>query len=478
MREDRLAWVSGVEIAAMVTRREVTVTEVAEAFVERIARLNPVLNAYVIHDPETVLRDAALLDRRLRDGERPGPMFGVPYSLKEATDVAGLPSTGGMKPSAGHVATRDVAVARRLRDAGGLFLGKTNMPEAGYWGGTDGHLYGPTRNPWKLDRHAGGSSGGAAAAVAAGLCPIAEGSDGAGSVRIPASACGVYGFKPSVGRIPQEFLSGRHETWIAHGPLTRTVADAALAMDVMAGPDAGDPLSVPHTGERFLDGVADVDLRGRRIAWSPDLGLGPDAVDPEVIAICEDAVRAFEELGATVVEATPSWTDLERTMWESVWLPAYGMAGDALDWDNAHGEVDDQLIALVQESRLLTAVERARADVRRGDIARSFIAFMSDYDLLVSPTLATTAFPIGQFAPDRLHGLPLQRQLLGWLLTYPFNMTATPSASVPAGFTTAGLPVGLQLSGGHRDDLWVLQASAAFESARPWQDAKPSLAVR
>lgn len=466
-----IEWMSGVEIAAAVEARTLSVTEIAEVMTDRIDRLNPQLNAYVVYDREAVLAQAASLDRRLGQGEPLGPLFGVPYSLKEATDVVGLPSTGGMKPAAGSTATRDVAVTRRMRDAGGLFLGKTNMPEAGYWGGTDGHLYGPTHNPWMLGQHAGGSSGGAAASIAAGLGSIAEGSDGAGSVRIPAAACGVFGFKPSVGRIPQEFLAGRHETWIAHGPITRTVADAALAMDVLVGPDPGDLLSVPHTGERFLADL-DVDLTGRRVAWSPDLGTGAH-IDPEVLAVCEQAVRVFEELGATIVEATPAWTDLEGTMWESVWLPAYGMAGDVLDWDNAHGEVDDELIAIIQESRTRTAVDRARADVHRGDIARRFTEFMGEHDLLVSPTLTTPAFPIGQFTPEHLQGESLQSQLLGWLLTYPFNMTATPSASVPAGFTAAGLPVGLQLSGGHRADQFVLQASAAFERARPWAGTRP-----
>lgn len=472
--DDSLAWSSATEIAGALRSGELGVVDVAEFFAERIARLNPALNAYVVFDPDRLVADAKRLEQERTGGAELGVMHGVPYSVKEATAYSGLPCTGGMKPAAGAIADHDVTLVRRLKESGGLFLGKTNMPEAGYWGGTDGHLYGPTHNPWKHGFSAGGSSGGAAAAVAAGLGPLAEGSDGAGSVRIPASACGVYGFKPSLGLIPQEFLPSRHETWIFHGPITRTVADAALMLDVMSGPSGLDPLSVEATGTSFSASLT-ADVTGWRIAWSPDLGLGDDYVDREVLAVCERAVGAFEELGATVVEATPAWSDLEQTMWNSIWLPAYGMSGDAFDWDSLRGEVDEQLIELIAEAGGLTARERARSDVRRGAIARTHAEFMSEYDLLVSPTLATTAHPLGQFAPDHLAGESLRRQLLGWLLTYPFNMTSTPSASIPAGFSHAGLPIGLQLSGGHRADLAVLQASAAFERARPWRDARPRL---
>lgn len=472
--DDSLAWRSATEIARDVRAGDLSIVEIGEYFVDRIERLNPDLNAYVVFDPDQLLADARRLQDGLTDGT-PGALYGVPYSLKEATAYAGLPCTGGMKPAAGAVADHDATLVRRLKGAGGLLLGKTNMPEAGYWGGTDGHLYGPTHNPWKQGYSAGGSSGGAAAAIAAGLGPLAEGSDGAGSVRIPAAACGVYGFKPSLGIIPQEFLPSRHESWIFHGPLTRTVADAALMLDAMAGPSGLDPLSIPASGVSF-SGSLDTDLTGWTIAWSPDLGLGSDYVDAEVHAICEQAVLAFAELGATVIEAAPAWKDLERTMWNSIWLPAYGMSADILDWNALHGEVDEQLIELITQSGMLSGRERARADVDRGAIARAHAEFMQDVDILVSPTLATTAYPLGQFAPDHLRDKPLQQQLLGWLLTYPFNMTSTPSGSVPAGFAKSGLPVGLQLSGGHRADLAVLQASAAFERARPWKESIPSMA--
>lgn len=463
------------DIASSIRNRHLSVQEVAEYFLDRIEHVNPSLNAFVHFDRGQVFREATRLQKAVDAGGTLGPLHGVPYSLKEATAIAGYPLTNGLKPLDGSTVDFDTSLVSRLKNAGGLFLGKTNMPESGYWGGgTENHLYGSTHNPWKRGYSAGGSSGGASAAIAAGLGPLAEGSDGAGSIRIPAAMCGVYGFKPSIGRIPQEFLPGRHEAWIFHGPITRTVADAAVMMDVMSGPSSLDPLSLPNDGTNFLESIQG-DVKGLRVAWSPNLGLGENYVDSEVLTICEQAVQSFEELGATVEEVTFDWTDAEDAMWNGVWLPAYAQFMDVLDWENLTGQVDEQLIALIAESRTTTGETRSHADQARGALYRSFATQMENYDILVSPTLATAGFPIGNFAPDYLRGETLQRQILGWLLTYPFNMTGTPSASIPAGFTSDGLPVGLQISGKHLADTVVLRASANFESIRPWANIYPDL---
>ncbi|BDZ46078.1 amidase [Naasia aerilata] len=477
---DDLTWMTATEIAERVRGGRLSAGDVAEHFLERIARLNPALNAFVHHDPAEVRRRAATIDAAVRSGEDPGPLAGVPYSLKESTAARGLPHTGAMAAMRGHVADFDAVVTRRLRTAGGLLMGKTNLPENGYRCGTDGHLYGVTRNPWNLDASPGGSSGGAAASVAAGLTPLADGSDGAGSIRVPGAMCGLVGFKPSTGRIPQQLLPTRFATFLSHGILARSVPDVALMLNVEAGPDAADPLSLPRDNIDYVRALTDEGddagrpLRGWRIAWSPDLGIGGDT-DPEVLDLCQSAVSAFEELGATVVTAAPPWPNPEESMWDSVWLPAYAPDLDAYDWDalRRDGEVDEELYEIVAAGAAASGSRTAAADMVRAGVYRAFAAFLSEHDLLVSPTVRVPGYPAGRFGPAHLDGEPLRRRILGWINTYPFNMTGTPAITVPVGLTSAGLPVGLQLAGGHLEDARVLRAAARFESARPWRHRPP-----
>ncbi|MGO4385139.1 amidase [Specibacter sp. RAF43] len=472
MNSEELSWLPATSLAAAVKDGELASTDVAAVMADRIENVNPVLNAFVSYERDQILADAADLDAKQAAGEELGPLHGVPFSIKVLTPMKDLPLTAGLLPLRDKVGSRDAALVRRMKAAGGLFLGKTNSPESGYYGGTDGHLYGPTHNPWKHGYTPGGSSGGAAAAVAAGLGPLAEGGDGAGSVRIPASLCGVVGLKPSLGRIPQSILEGRHHTWVFHGPITRTIGDAALMMNVISGPDPEDPLSLPRDGIDYTEEIKK-DITGWNIAYSDDLGLG--YVDPEVARICREAVMAFESLGARVTEATPGWAHPEKAMWEGIWVPAYAGGYDLLDWNSMQGQVDENLINIMREAESLTAVDIGRADAFRGRMYDTFTSFMSDYDLLISPTLSTAAFPLEQFAPPWLAGESLRRQLLGWLLTYPYNMLTTPAITVPAGFTADGRPVGLQIAGRHHADAAVLRAAANFESARPWADLKPNM---
>ena len=282
----------------------------------------------------------------------------------------------------------------------------------------------------------------------------------------------MVGLKPSTGRIPQTILGGRYYHWAYHGPITRTVEDNALMLSVMAGPDSADPLSLPASD---TDWVAETrkDVKGWKIAWSPDLGFAE--VDPEVLAICKQAVEVLEELGATVEEATPAWGNPEEAMWNGIWVPGFAAEYDMLEWDQWKGQVDDELVALLREAERLTGVDVGRADAFRGQMWDTFNQFMGEYDLLITPTLAEATFPLGQFAPERLRGESLRSQLLGWLLTYPFNMMTTPAISVPAGFTSDGRPVGLQIAGRLHDDAAVLRAAANLERVRPWAHEVPSL---
>jgi Asp-tRNA(Asn)/Glu-tRNA(Gln) amidotransferase A subunit family amidase len=471
--DDELCFMPAVELARQIRSNRLSPVEVAEAFIARVERVNPRLNALIYFDPDQVRDDARALERAQRGSVPLGPIHGVPYTIKDLTAVAGLPLTFGMVPLKDNIAEADAPVVTRLREAGGLFLGKTNTPESGYYGGTDNHLFGPTHNPWKHGHTVGGSSGGGACAVAAGLGPLAEGSDGAGSVRIPSAMCGVVGLKPSLGRIPQTVLEGRFYNWAFHGPITRTVADNALMLDVMAGASMSDPMTLPDPPGSFLDELGG-DIRGWRVAYSPDLGLG-QRIDPEVAEIVRGAVDGLAALGALVSEATPPWEDPEDAMWHGIWVPGFASEYDLLDWDGQRGSVDDRLIDLMHQAERVTAVEIGRADVFRGHMWDTFAAFMAGYDLVVSPTLATAAFEHELFAPTWLEGQELRRELLGWLLTYPFNMLGVPAITVPAGFTADGRPVGLQIAGKLHGDAAVLRAAAAFETARPWADRRPAL---
>lgn len=362
-----------------------------------------------------------------------------------------------------------------MKAADGLFLGKTNAPEGGYYGGTDNHIYGPTHNPWKKGHTPGGSSGGAGAAIAAGLGPLAEGADGAGSVRIPAAMNGVVGFKPSLGRSPHSLLQGRFYTCIFHGPLTRTVADAALMLNVIPGESDTDPLSLPDPTVDYLDEV-NRPIEGWKIAFSPDLGLDV-AVDPEVLSVCREALAAFEAAGATVVDATPDFGgNPEEPMWNGVWIPAYASEYDFFpNWETQRGKLDDDLIELIRNAATTTVAEFAWADNFRGAMYDRFAAFMRDFDLLVTPTLAVPTFPFTLPTAPGLENEPLRRRILGWLLTYPFNMATNPAIAVPAGFTSDGRPISLQIVGRFHADGDVLAAAARFEEQRPWADVHPSV---
>jgi aspartyl-tRNA(Asn)/glutamyl-tRNA(Gln) amidotransferase subunit A len=469
---DDLCFTPATELARLIRSGEVSAAEVAGAHLDRVERVNEAVNAIVWCDPARVMAAAQAADEALAGGADTGPLHGVPLTVKGLTPVAGAPHTLGLRPLRDVVASETAVAVGRLLEAGAVLLGITNTSELGYSAITDNHLYGPTRNPWHLDRVSGGSSGGAAAAVAAGLGPLAEGTDGAGSIRIPASACGVFGLKPSLGRIPQTITASRFGTFAVHGPITRTVADAALMLDVMAGPSETDPLSLPPSGDSYAD-LADEPLDGWRVAFSPDLGFG--GVDPEVERIAATAAETFAELGCEVERADPGWAEPDEAMWEGVWAPAYAGLSDMLDWEAVGDEVDEELVQLIRAGRFISAETLARRDAFRGEMYDRFARFMLRYDLLLTPTLRVEPFRVGERTPPPLAGSSWGRWALGWLLTHPFNMTATPAASVPCGFTEAGLPVGLQIAGRRLADGDVLRASRAFERARPWAQRVPPL---
>jgi Asp-tRNA(Asn)/Glu-tRNA(Gln) amidotransferase A subunit family amidase len=467
-----LVWASSADLTTWIRGGYVTVGQIAEAMIDRIDAVNPTINAVVHLDVERIRRDARALDAKRAAGDPLGLLHGIPYTIKESTPVAGVPQTLGFERLKGNVARQDAIVVRRMRAADGLYLGQTNAPEAGYCATTTNRLFGTTRNPWDPRLTAGGSSGGAGAAVAAGIGPLAEGSDAGGSVRVPAALNGVVGFKPTTGTIPHTMVPGRFATHLSHGVIGRSVSDVSRMLDVCAGFDPADPLAQRATWQPADLGRVGV-LKGWRIAYSPDLGFAD--VDDEVASICREAVGAFAELGADVIEDRPDWEKIDEALWTSVWVPgAAGLRG-LLDWPAMRGRLPDELIDLVLCSDTLTAADVARGEALRGRIWDAFTSFMSTHRLLVSPTTSVSGFSADAFAPPALDTRPLPDRLLGWVLTHPFNLTSSPAISVPCGFTHDGRPVGLQIAGRLHADIDVLAAAAALESVRPWGDRRPPL---
>jgi aspartyl-tRNA(Asn)/glutamyl-tRNA(Gln) amidotransferase subunit A len=397
-----------------------------------------------------------------------GPLHGVPFHVKDNLYVADSRTTFGSLPSQQNVTTEDCPAVERLRAAGMIMIGRTNTPEFGWKGVTDNRLFGPTRNPWNRDLTPGGSSGGAAAAVAAGLGPVGIGTDGGGSLRIPASFCGVVGFKASFGRVPN--WPGISGAILRHiGAITRTVADQALVLDLMAGPDRRDLYSLPPAGVSFSAELSN-GIKGKRIAYSPDFGYA--RVEPEVAAICRRAAERFAETGAQVEQIALDWRDPYET-W-SVFF--FGTAAAAMEQKLATqaDQLDPGYRRVVEQGLKLRGIDFANALAARHEIWDRVRRVYDKFDLLLSPTLAVAPFRIGQDDADPLAGETLGP--LQWTrFTYPFNLTGQPAASVPAGWTKNGLPVGLQIIGDRHADLLVLQAARAWELVQPWKDKRPVL---
>jgi len=388
--------------------------------------------------------------------------------VKDLVITKGVRTTFGTPLYADHVPTEDAPMVERLKAAGAIMLGKTNTPTFGWIGVTHNLLFGATRNPWNLDHTPGGSSGGASAAAAAGLGPLHKGTDGGGSIRIPASFTGIFGFKASYGRIPTYPSSG---TWnLSHiGPMTRTVGDAAVMLDVCVGPDERDPYSLPAarvTWTKALGGS----LKGLRVAYTDDLGFD-EPVDPEVRSLCAQAASAFRELGTRVENVKPGWPS-PKAIWEQMFCG--GIAVRLAPYLERRREIDAGLLPLVENFRRQPPTQYVQAWFDRLAWWQHPRAFFETYDLLLTPTVACPPLPIGVDTISEIAGRPVS--FYGWIpFTYPFNLTGQPAASVPAGFTRRGLPVGLQIVGRRFDDATVLRACAAFERARPWASKRPPI---
>jgi aspartyl-tRNA(Asn)/glutamyl-tRNA(Gln) amidotransferase subunit A len=436
--------------------------EAASAVLARIAEADPAVNAFCLVTADEALAAARASEERWRRGSPRGRIDGVPVSIKDVLLTRGHPTLRGSRSIApdGPWPDDSPSVAR-VREHGGVIVGKTTTPELGWKGVTDGPLTGITRNPWDLSRTPGGSSGGAAAAVALGMAPLALGTDGGGSVRIPAGFTGVFAHKPTYGRVPH-FPASPFGTLAHVGPITWSAEDAGLLLDVISGPDSRDWSALPPAAPA----TAPADVRGLRIAFSPALGFA--AVDPEVAAVVEKAVSVFADLGARVDPADPGFADPVEAF-HVLWFSGAAKSVESLTPAQREA-LDPGLREIAEEGARYSALDYLTATACRMELGRLMGAFHEEYDLLVTPTLPLPAFEAGHEAPP---GRPPARWTSWTPFTYPFNLTQQPAASVPCGVTSAGLPVGLQVVGPRHADARVLAACRAFERALPWHDRRP-----
>jgi amidase len=473
---------SAATLAAKIRRKEVSPVEVMDAAIARIEKHNPAINALVILKFDEAREAAKAAETAIVRGDDVGPFHGVPIAMKDLFDYKpGWISTfGGIPALKNWVADRYCMFVERMEKAGAIFVGRTNAPVFGFRGVTDNYLFGPSRNPFDLTRNTGGSSGGSAGAVAAGLLPLCEGTDGGGSIRIPASWSGVFGYKPAFGRSPlvtrPDAFSG-NIPFIFEGPISRTVEDAALAMTVLAGYDSRDPYAIE--GEVDFMGALRGSVAGKTIAYTRDYGIFP--VDPRVVAVVDKAVAAFEEAGARVEEVEIGIRRSQREL-SDVWCRSVapkqvaaieGFKREGIDIRrDHHDDMPPELWHWDEIGRRMTVTDHLADLAIRSEVFDALRSVLDRYDYLVSPTLACLAVENATdgntLGPAEINGEPIDR-LIGWCMTYLINYIGYPAATVPAGLAD-GLPVGMQIVGKRYADADVIAASAEFERLRPWMD--------
>ena len=456
---NHLAIPSATELLELYRNEQLSPVEATQAALARISTYNPQLNAFCLVDEEAALAAARESESRWQKREPKGLLDGVPTSIKDLILTKGWPTLRGSRlVSKDQAWNEDAPCIARLREHGAILLGKTTTPEFGWKGVTDSPLTGVTRNPWNPAKTPGGSSGGSAAAIATGMCALAIGTDGGGSIRIPAGFTGIYGIKPSFGRVPAAPLSPFGT--VAHvGPMTRTVTDAALMLTVISKPDARDWYSLPYDDADFREGLED-GVKGLRIAFSPNLGYV--SVDNEVANIVSKAVRVYEDLGAHVEQVDPGFDnpyDIFCTLWFS------GAANLISSYTpRQRAQLDPGLAEIAKRGAAISLLDYLQAVKRREALGQQMRLFHQRYDVLLTPTLPLTAFAAGQEVADP----KTQSRCCDWTpYSYPFNLTQQPAASIPCGTTEERLPVGLQIVGPPHDDALVLRASRAFETACP-----------
>ena len=476
MSASELCFTEATELARLIRTREVSCVEVMRAHLAQIERVNPTVNAIVTLLPEEAMAQAEAADNALAKGRGagapPGPLYGLPIAHKDLVPTKGIRTTQGSPIYKDHVPDEDGLIVQRLKQAGALTIGKTNTPEFGAGAQTFNEVFGATVNPYDITKTCGGSSGGAAVALAAGMLPIADGSDTGGSLRNPAGFCNVIGFRTSPGRVPVYPSPLAWWNISVQGPMARTVRDTALMLSAIAGPDSRSPISIAEPGERFAQPLAR-DFKGVRIAWSTDLGGLP--MDPRVTEVLESRRHVLTELGCEVAEAAPDFADAEEIF--QVWR-AWRFELRYSELLEAHRDrIKDTVIWNTEKGQRLTGPELGRAEVRRTQLYHRMRAFMERYEFLLCATNQVPPFDVAMPYLTEIDGVKMETYIDWMRSCWHITITGHPAISVPCGFTPEGLPVGLQIVGRHQDDFGVLQLAHAFEQATGAWKRRPPIAA-
>ncbi len=468
MNAEDLGYLPATQLAELIRTKQISPVEYMRSLLARIEAVDPKVNAFAYLAPDRAMDGARAAEAKLMSGERIGRLHGLPVTIKDLAITKDMPTQQGSLIYMDAQTAEDAPMVSRLRDEGGIVIGKTTTSEFGWTGVSHSPLTGITHNPWKFGMNAGASSAGAGAASAAGFGPLHQGSDGAGSIRMPAHFCGVFGLKPSFGRVPNYPVSTGDMT-SHNGPLTRTVADSALMMEVMSGPHPLDYTTLEAGPAAYLSRLHE-GVKGKRIAYSPDLGLA--RVDPDVAALVKAAALRFAELGAIVEEVPTPWAAPGPELIRFFWSAHLTRLKPRLEtWAS---KMDPGLVACIEASTNVSVSEYQAARETKMAYIANIHRWFENWDFLLTPAVSVAAFPAEKLMPD--HWPHHDWDWVSWAeFSYPFNMAWNPAASVPCGFTAEGLPVGLQIVGRRFDDLGVLQASAAFEAVQPWAGARPPL---
>jgi amidase len=455
-----LCYTPAIKLREMIRNKVISPIEVVTTFMNRIEKINPTINAYCTLVPEMALQSAKDAESAIMKGSGVGPLTGIPVSIKDVNPVAG-------------VRTTDDLVVERLKRAGAIIMGKTNTPEFAAGASTFNKIFGITRNPWDTDFTVGGSSGGAAASVAAGIGPLAQGNDLGGSLRTPASFCGVVGLRPSPGRVPWYPTELHWDDLAVQGPIARTVGDIALMLESISGPDRRSPVSLQIDNPKFVPAVKNPDVKNLKIAWSDNLNLIP--VAKEVLEITRSAIEVFRGLGCEVVEDSPDFTGVEETALILRGLRFVALYQGQMNDPEFKRWVNPLVIGNIEQGLGYSVRDIAWAERQRSKIWERVGKFFNKYDLLLTPTMPIPPFPAEMQYPTEIDGKPM-RHYIDWVwLTYAISVTGSPAISVPCGWTQKGLPIGLQMVGRYLAEDTVLRAAAAYELAAPWADRRPAL---
>jgi amidase len=473
MSDQEICFLSATELARRIRAKELSATEVMEAHLAQIERVNPKVNAIVTFLPEQALEQARAADEALAHGENVGPLHGLPVAHKDLSLTKGIRTTFGSLVLPDFIPEEDALIVERLKKAGAITIGKTNTPEFGAGSQTYNKVFGETLNPYDTSKTCGGSSGGAAVALACGMMPIADGSDMGGSLRNPASFCNVVGLRPSPGRVPNSPGYVGWYSYAVEGPMARTVQDAALMLSTIAGPDPRSPIAITEPGSQFAQPL-ERNFKGVNIAWSQDLGLLP--VDPQVTKVIEGQRNVFESLGCLIADGQPDFSDADEVF--KVWRAWYFELVLSELLETQRDKLKDSVVWNIEEGMKLTGPQLGAVERKRTELYHRVREFMQTYEFLVLPVSQVPPFDVRQRFIKEIKGEKMGTYIDWMKSCYYITTIGFPAISVPCGFTADGLPVGVQIVGRHQDDLGVLQLAYAFEQATGFWKHPPPVVLK